>query len=453
MDLSLHISQKQILSQKMQQSAEILQMNQMELDDFMQEMAVENPVLEWDESSIYTDTAKTLEWLQEPQRGRTPSMTAPQEFSGDFFEKQKEESLEEFLLSQINYLPLEKDEKKIMYFLVESLDDAGYLEPDVLQTVSLLLNTQAQQAEKMLSLFQTLEPSGVGARNLQECLRLQLERRDTPFPLAETIVKNHLELLAKNQLHVIAKKCKVKIVEVTTAKEVIQSLNPKPGSSFSHGEKEEYVLPDVLVTEENGQFSVSLTNSLLPKLTISTYYRDILTTDVSDGAKDYIVKKLKQAQWVMECIRKREETLKSTVETIVSVQETFFTTPHPNANLRSNGTLLPLRLLDVAEVLGVHESTISRTIRGKYLQYRGGVYPLRYFFTTAVATNSQQNLSANTVQNRIRELIAQEDKKTPLSDQKITDFLKTEGVEISRRTVAKYRESMGILGQSGRKQY
>ena len=451
MDLSLTLSQKQILSQRMQQSAEILQMSTLTLSEYIQDLTIENPVMEFetdfpDPEDSFVKLREKLEWLDGTDEQNKPYYQEEQEENEDWkFRQSEKEGLREYLLSQINILPCKGSRLRLARFLAESVDDSGYLDAGALCKVEERFGLSSQEVEEVLALLQSMEPAGVGARDLKECLLLQLNRLPVQYPLCENIIENYLEELAKNQLHVIAKKLKVKIIEVVTAKEIITKLNPKPGSGFAQEDGTDYIIPDAVIKKQGDELFVILNKDYIPQIKISSYYKDVLLGNTSNAAKEYIAGKIRQAEWVMQCVQKRESTLLRTIQTIVSWQDAFFQ--------EKGGQLRPLRLSDVAETMGVHESTVSRAIRDKYLQCDRGVFPLQQFFTTGVATSNTGTISADSIKQMIQNIIQNEDKSAPLSDQKLTDQLNAMDVQIKRRTVTKYREAMGIPGTSVRKEY
>ena len=284
----------------------------------------------------------------------------------------------------------------------------------------------------------------MGARDLRECLLIQLKQKGASG-LACRIAEDFLSELAKNRLGYIAKKLEASEEDVRAATEEIRDCEPKPGSGFFSGRPVEYVVPDVLVERERDELTVLLNGFAAPRLRLSYSYVRLLRQGAGAETEEYIAKKLKQAEWALQCIAKRESTLKQTAAEIVERQKEFF--------LRMDGQLRPLRMADVAQSMGVHESTVSRAVKDKYLQCDKGVFPLAAFFSTALSTDGADAVSADSVKQRLRALIEQEDKAKPLSDRELTERLQGEGVQISRRTVAKYREGMGIAGAAGRKRY
>lgn len=454
MDLSLQLQQKQVLSQRMQQSVEILQMHSLALSEYAKELAEENPLLEWTEEApqMQERTEKLLqklEWLKEADeqnRGyyHMEQETAEQEQADSRFGKKEAQSLREYLLFQINILKIPEDHKKVLRFLAESTAESGYLEPDAVESLIERYHLKERTAARILEQFQSLDPAGVGARHLKECLLIQL-RQKKASALACHIVEEHLEELAKNRLSYLAKQCRVSVEAVTAALQEIRACAPKPGSGFRGEEPVGYIVPDILVEQKNGELFVTVNRSVTPHLQISSSYVAMLRQGAEAETAEYISEKLKQAEWALQCISKRESTLQQTAECIARRQREFF--------LQPDGRLLPLKLADVAEELQVHESTVSRAVKEKYLQCERGIFPLYAFFSKALAAEGEETVSTDSIRRRIRALIEQEDKKKPLSDRELTERLTAEGIQISRRTVAKYREGMDIPGAAGRKAY
>lgn len=454
MDLSLQLQQKQVLSQRMQQSVEILQMHALALSEYAKELAEENPLLEWTEEEQQTEDRsekllQKLEWLQEADeqnRGyyHIEQEMAEQEQEDSRFGQKETQSLREYLLFQINILKIPEDHKKVLRFLAESTAENGYLEADAVGTLIERYHLKERTAARILEQFQSLDPAGVGARDLKECLLIQL-RQKAASALACRIVEQHLEELAKNRLSYLAKQCKVSVAEVTAALAEIRSCAPKPGSGFRGEAPVGYIIPDILVEQRNGKLLVTVNRSVTPHLQISASYVKLLREGTETETADYISDKLKQAEWALQCISKRESTLQQTAECIVRRQEAFF--------LHPDGKLQPLKMADVAEELQMHESTVSRAVKEKYLQCERGVFPLHAFFSKALAAEGEETVSADSIRQRIRTLIAEEDKQKPLSDRELTERLTAEGIQISRRTVAKYREGMEIPGAAGRKTF
>ena len=285
----------------------------------------------------------------------------------------------------------------------------------------------------------------MGARNLQECLLIQLKQKNASA-LSMKITRNYLDELAKNRLSYIAKAEKISMERLMRALQEIRSCQPKPGSGFAGEVNVQYVVPDVLVERRGEEFIVTTNTTVMPRLTVSHSYVKLLREKADAQTEEYITEQLKRAEWALQCISRRESTLQQVVEAIVEKQRDFFSEPQ--------GQLVPLRLVDIAEQLNIHESTVSRAVKEKYLQCERGVCPLHTFFSKSMAkAEVAENISADSIKNRLRAIIDAEEKTKPLSDRELTEHLTAEGVQICRRTVAKYREAMGIAGASGRKRY
>ena len=452
MEISLQLQQKQILSLKQQQSVEILQMNALALSEYARELAEENPLVEWNEENETFAPQKEkllqkLEWLEEADEQNRSFYRVEHETDEretERFGGREGQTLREYLLFQINTQEIPEGHKVVLRFLAESTAESGYLEPDAIEMMMERYPMKESTAARILAEFQSLDPVGVGARDLRECLLIQL-RQKSASPLAFDIVGSYLDELAKNRLSHIAKQLKTTTAEIAGAMQEIRSCQPKPGSGFAGEGHVEYVIPDVFVEYKNGELNVTVNGSVIPHLNISPAYVKMLREGANAETENYISEKLKQAEWALHCISRRESTLQQVAECIVRRQKSFFTESH--------GQRAPLRLADVAEELGIHESTVSRAVKEKYLQCERGVFPLHDFFSKAMAAEGTGAVSADSIRDRLKTIIDGEDKKKPLSDRELTEKLVAEGVQISRRTVAKYREGMGIAGASGRKEY
>ena len=451
MELSLQLQQKQVLSLKQQQSVAILQMNALAISEYAREMAEENPLLEWSEEGEPFQPRKEkllqkMEWLEEADganRGLYQMEREAEDRETESLNGRKGQTLREYLLFQINTRNIPEGHKTVLCFLAESIAESGYLEEDAIEMMMEKYPMKSQTAARILKEFQCLDPAGVGARSLKECLLIQLRRKGASF-LAIKIAETHLEAVAKNRLQQIVKKEKVTMAEVMEALKELKNCQPKPGSGFDGEGEISFIIPDVLVEEKDGAWTVMVNGSVMPHLNISHAYVKMLRAGDDAQTEEYISEKLKQAEWLLQCISRRENTLQQVAACIVRRQKDFFAESH--------GQLVPLRLVDVAEELGLHESTVSRAVKEKYLQCSRGVFLLSSFFSNGVAA-AEGEVSADSIRNRLKDIIDAEDKRKPLSDRELTEKLTAEGIQISRRTVAKYREGMGILGASGRKEH
>lgn len=453
MDLKLQTVQSQVLSQKMIQSAQILQMSSQELEAYMKEISLENPVIDLDEQyetgSYDGEIRRKIEWLESSDEQNRVYYNNDYTEDGERdcwnFDTEEGESLAEYLLSQLLTKNLTKQQVKIAEYIVNCLDGKGYFTEDKAQLAK-NLGTDTDRVEEVLSMLKKLEPAGICAESLAECLLLQLERKGMSTPVLRNIVENYLELVGKNQLHVIAKKLKIPVETVQADCELIKGLNPKPGASFCSRETLKYITPDVTVVKLGGYYEILLNEYMYPKITINSYYKGMLQGDTPKEAKAYIGEKVRQAEWVMNCISQRNKTLLQVTKTIVDMQENFF--------LKGQGYLESMRQSDVAGKLSVHESTVSRAVRDKYLQCSWGIFPMNYFFSKGIASeNGQGAVTPEKIKQLMAEIIDGENKKKPYSDRVISEKLNEKGVHISRRTVAKYREQAQIKDAGGRREF
>ena len=453
MELSLQLQQKQTLSLRQQQSVEILQMNALALSAYARELAEDNPLVEWsEEEEPFAESRQNLlqkmEWLEEADGENRSFYRVEQEADereDARFGSKDGQSLREYLVFQINIRDIPEGHKAVLRFLAESTAESGWLEADAVEMMMEKYPMKEATAARILAEFQSLDPVGVGARDLRECLLIQLKQKNAS-ELAVKLAENYLEEVAKNRLSYIAKQLKTTVGKITAALQEIRSCQPKPGSGFAGEGQVEYVIPDILVEHKNGELTVTVNGGVVPHLTISRSYVQMLRGGANAETEEYIAEKLKQAEWALQCIARRESTLQQVAECIVRRQKDFF--------IKQQGQLVPLRLTDVAEEMGIHVSTVSRAVKEKYLQCDRGVFPLHGFFSKAMAkTEEEGQVSADSIKERMKTIIGEEDKRKPLSDRELTEKLVAEGVQISRRTVAKYREAMGIPGAGGRKEY
>jgi len=354
------------------------------------------------------------------------------------------ETLQEHLQAQLGLLEIDDSIRKALQVLLENLDPQGYL-PYNLVDLAPATGFALETMEEALRLLQSLDPPGVGARNLRECLLLQLDPQAPRHALARTIVAEHLETLSKNQLPRIARATGASLEEINDAVDVISRLNPRPASAYGR-EETHYVTPDVLVEEVDGRFEVRLEHDTLPPLVVSPLYRNLLRQGRDNLAVAQMLRrKFENAKWVVASIEQRRMTLYNVARAIVDAQENFMR--------RGVEALKPLRMQDVAEKLGVHVSTVGRAISQKYLQTPRGIFSLKFFFTGGTTDDDGRRRSWRSVKDRIANLVESEDKRNPLSDEEIVDKLRAEGLDVARRTIAKYRILMKIPSSRKRKQY
>lgn len=451
MELKFTQRQRQNFSVRQQQSVEILQMGHMELENFMHQAVLENPLLEYDESKEEETAAEDgivgMEWLEENDRQNY--VYYEQDYEGEQGDgisnlgSSPQERLADELLSQFCVMQLDEKKRSILEYLVFSLDQRGYYTEEESSTAKLLQVTEAEISE-CLTILKSVEPAGIGAKNLQECLLLQLQRKEEDVSIAKLIVKEHLELIEENRLELLARKLKISMEELLENIRLIRQLNPKPANGFFYGETLEYIKPDVTVMKVNDKFEI-ISNEFWNCFSVNAYYSSLLNTNVDFQTKDYIQEKLVQAKWIIQCIQQRTTTMREVTKAIVTVQTKFFD--------KGKGNLVPLTMLEIGEMVGLHESTVSRTVKDKYLQCAWGIYPMEYFFAKKIKSSEGTVGTSQDTKEKLKELIEQENKHMPLSDQKLSELLKNYGVHISRRTVAKYREQLGIPDKTKRKNY
>jgi RNA polymerase sigma-54 factor len=434
---------KLAMTPELRQAIQVLQYSATELVQFLQDQALENPVLEVEGGC----EAEVLAWVDYWRGGRVAAGGRMPEDSERRWESAPvaEGSLADELESQLRLMRVDPSMAQVIRYLIGNLDEQGYLvvEPE---QICKRFNCNKGWVDACLDVLHGMEPAGVGARSLSECLRLQLARKPNPNPIALRIVEHHLADLAAGRYRQLANALDCDVESVQAAVDEIQALNPRPGLAYGKLDTH-YIVPDVTVEEEDGTYRVSVNARGMPRLGISSHYERLLRRQDEDAkqALPYIKNRLQAAMWLMKSVEQRQQTLQRVAQAIVDEQQDFFT--HGIAYLK------PLTLKQVADTLQLHESTVSRATQHKTMQTPRGVFPFRYFFPSGVSTENGANTSAESVKNRIVQMIEGESKTVPLSDQRIAEQLQEKGVRISRRTVAKYREEMKIPSSRLRRRF
>ncbi len=464
--LTIEQSQKLTMTPELIQAIQILQFSSQDLENFVQDELMQNPVLELNsaEPSAEHEVSKseTLDKKEADEADFDLREKVKEAEYDDISYKQwehrrtneeptfeqfvsKDETLEDSLLLQLTFSKLKGVDMKIGRYLIESIDDNGYLRCDV-HEVATVFKTSTEHIYSVLDVIQTFEPSGVGARCLQECLIIQLASRGLLEDSIEYIILHHLNDIAENRLAKVSKEMGLTVQQVQVVADLIRTLEPKPGRQFSSGDSVRYVIPDVIVEKIDGEYQVLTNEGTVPHLMVSSYYMS-LAKQAKDDAElsKYLGDKYNSALWLMKSIEQRKQTIYSVAMAIVERQRDFFD--------RGPKHLKTMTLRDVAQELEIHESTVSRTINGKYMQTPRGVFELKYFFASGVTAGDGEGVSSASIKTIIKEIIDGEDPKKPYSDQDMVEMLGTRGIEISRRTVAKYREGMGILSSSKRRRF
>lgn len=346
---------------------------------------------------------------------------------------------------QLTFSKLRGEDLKIGRYLIESIDENGYLTAELPKTAK-LFKTCAERVEKILDVIQTFEPAGVGARCLKECLILQLASKGLLEDSVEYIILHHLEDIGENKLGKVSKETGLTVAQVQMIADLIRTLEPKPGRRFSSGEAVKYVVPDVIVEKIDGEYQVLTNEGTIPRLMVSSYYMSLAKRASEDAElSKYLSDKYNSAMWLIKSIEQRRQTIYNVVASVVHYQKEFLD--------KGPKYMKTLTLKQVAEDLDIHESTVSRSINGKYMQTPRGVFEIKYFFSSGVTGADGEGMSSNSIKTFIKEIVESEDPKKPYSDQDMVEILSQKGIEISRRTVAKYRECMNILSSSKRRRY
>lgn len=462
---SQKFAQSQTIAPQMRQSLKILQSSSLELLQTISEELLTNPVLEElpKESEVSIDDSKDnsenndnelniLNEMEEDSREFYKIEKTIDRYGDDAQERHQflmdsaftSPTLAEHLMKQATILDLSKKDLDALEFLIGSLDDNGFLSQATNDLVK-ETNFTLEELRKAQSLLMSFDPIGVGADNLRQSLLFQLEQEGLKNSVEYNIICHHFELLSRKRIVELAKEMHLSMNLITDALHKISSLNPAPGRSFQISSNTS-VSPDITISRENNHFSVSLNNEFIPKLRISQAYKNLLVSSSITGKdKEYIKDKIKNGKFVISAIEQRQQTLKKIAELILELQKDFFK--------HGVSALHPLTMAQMAEMMDLHETTISRAIANKFALTPHGLYPLKFFFTSGYETEDGSSISNTSIKDEIAKIISQENPDKPLSDQKIADILAQNNMQIARRTVAKYREELGILPTSLRKKY
>ncbi len=481
------LSQQLVMTPQLRQAIKILQVSRAELETLIDEELAQNPVLEEGveqseepeerprtEEKLEGNGNEAEEWSEPREERETTNEVAPNDrldgidwkeyldnYRNDWhgasatpadYDDEKRPALEntlvrsasltEHLIWQLRMSGIDPIEESVAALMIGNMDKDGYLQVEV-EDIAFQSGQDFDVVERTLRRIQDLDPPGVGARDLPECLLLQIRADGKEDSAAAKIVRDHLTLLESKRYDKIAKDLGVTIEEVVAAATYIATLEPKPGRNFGEGDIR-YITPDVFVQKIGDELVITLNDEGLPRLRVSNFYRQVLGDTETTDAKRYIQEKMRAAAWLIKSIQQRQRTLYLVTQSIVRFQREFFE--------RGVSHLKPLVLKDVAMDIGMHESTVSRATANKYVHTPQGTFELKYFFTSSLQGADGEEVSAESVKERIREIIAKEDPQQPFSDQYIAKLLSTEQVTIARRTVAKYRGMMGVLPSSKRRQ-
>eukprot|EP00831_Metopus_contortus_P057438 TRINITY_DN49856_c0_g1_i1.p1 TRINITY_DN49856_c0_g1~~TRINITY_DN49856_c0_g1_i1.p1 ORF type:complete len:483 (-),score=91.24 TRINITY_DN49856_c0_g1_i1:643-2091(-) len=460
----LKLSQQLVMTPQLQQAIKLLQLSRLELLETVQQELLENPFLE--ETETEAEVPDNSEVLTESQAEEELVRNADWEnYLGEFSSTSKQASaheaemleegmsfearlaskpsLEGHISWQMRLSNFTEHEIAIGDIILGNIDSNGYLQATTEELTSMVQAT-AEEVESVLVRIQHLDPVGVAARTAQECLLVQMEVLEYTDPILISLVRDHLEDLEKNRYKPLARKFKISMDELKEYLDIIQTLDPMPGASFSSTDPH-YVSPDVFVYKYGDDFVILLNEDGLPRLQMNSFYMDSMK-DAANKEKEYFQEKMRSAAWLMKSLYQRQRTLYKVVESIVRFQRGFF----------EDGVtkLKPLILKEVAEDIEMHESTVSRITTSKYVSTPHGIFELKFFFNSALDLNDGSQVGSESVKALIKQMIAGEDTRKPLSDERIGEILQEKlDVNIARRTVAKYRSAMGIASSSKRKQY
>ncbi len=493
---SLKLGQNLVMTPQLQQAIKLLQLNHIELAELINQELTENPILEeateGDSPSDVSEPTSNEENFESEAQPTTPvgpeaekQLTGKDEVNWDAYLEDynnnlgsapsmketptdenstyeniltKTSSLEEHLEWQLSMLNLMETETKLAQLIISNLNDDGYLEKDI-EILAQESGIDLEDAQEILRMIQNFDPVGIASRNLQECLMAQAKFLSPREPLVETIIERFMPELEKHNLPAIAKELQVPIDKIVEAQHHIQEFEPKPGSLFTEPDTQ-YITPDIFINKVGSDFVIHMNDEGIPRLRVSNYYKNIIQQKGTEGGtadqpgtglsaqqkntKEYVQDKLRAAMWLIRSIQNRQKTIYKVTEAILSRQKEFFE--------KGSQFLKPMVLKDIAADVGMHESTISRVTTNKYVHTPVGTFELKYFFNSSInSTDGGDALASSAVKERIKALITREDPKKPLSDQQLVELLQKENVDIARRTVAKYREMLGLLPSSKRK--
>jgi RNA polymerase sigma-54 factor len=478
----LKLSQSLVMTPQLQQAIKLLQLSQLELVASVQQELEQNPVLEEltegeeeplrdnvaeaasetaaeqtteleapaqeDATAAAADKLADIDWQSYaeayPQTSYGGSGGNDEERPSFEATATKRETLAEHLEWQLQLSLMEPEAQLAARYVIGNLDENGYLQASA-EDVARQSGAPLARVEEMIRRIQRLDPPGVAARDLRECLQLQLDALKLKDPLVRKLVAEHLDQLQKREWKSLARDTGASMEELAAAAHVIGNLEPRPGRAFG-GEDPIYIVPDIYVHKIGDDYHVVLNEDGLPKLKLNALYRDVLakSREVSKDTREYVQERVRSAIWLIKSIHQRQRTIYKVMESIVRFQREFFE--------RGIAHLKPLNLRDVADDIGMHESTVSRVTTNKYCHTPQGIFELKYFFNSSINRVDGDAIASESVKERIRKLIASEDARNPLSDQRIAEILKGTNIDIARRTVTKYREAMNILSSTQRRQ-
>ena len=441
MDVSIQQTQKLALTPQMEQSLSVLQMGTEELNQCIEEEVLSNPMLDYAKEPEKKEVRRSQgEGIGYYSRKKTEDTDYQSYLNAIADEKSEDTELAEYLRMQLYTKKISPRRQKIGEYLIECLEESGYLKMDM-DELAKGIGLSKEELEREIRFMQTLEPCGVFARDLKECLLLQVEGEEQMQRQARLLIEKYLDEIAQNKIPQISKQTGLTTAEITkTIRYIKEELEPVPGRGYGCANRNEYIYPDITVKEDEKGYRIILNKEKVHTLELNREYLPMLGQVHSSEENKYLKEQYQKAKILLRNIGKREETLAAVAEAIVDWQREFFE--------KGKASLKPMNLLDIAQELDVHESTVSRAVRDKYLECRWGIFELKYFFSNKTSDGNNCN-----VLTYIQEIIHSENKQKPLSDVKIAEQLEKKGIRISRRTVTKYREQMQIPNTQMRKEY
>lgn len=441
MDVSIQQTQKLALTPQMEQSLSVLQMGTEELNQCIEEEVLSNPMLDYAKEPEKKEVRRSQgEGIGYYSRKKTEDTDYQSYLNAIADEKSEDTELAEYLRMQLYTKKISPRRQKIGEYLIECLEESGYLKMDM-DELAKGIGLSKEELEREIRFMQTLEPCGVFARDLKECLLLQVQGEEQMQRQARLLIEKYLDEIAQNKIPQISKQTGLTTAEITkTIRYIKEELEPVPGRGYGCANRNEYIYPDITVKEDEKGYRIILNKEKVHTLELNREYLPMLRQVHSSEENKYLKEQYQKAKILLQNIGKREETLAAVAEAIVDWQREFFE--------KGKASLKPMNLLDIAQELDVHESTVSRAVRDKYLECRWGIFELKYFFSNKTSDGNNCN-----VLTCIQEIIRSENKQKPLSDAKIAEQLEKKGIRISRRTVTKYREQMQIPNTQMRKEY
>ncbi len=473
--LDLKLTQKLVLTPQLQQAIKLLQLPQLELTQAINQELIQNPFLEETQEEVKEDSDNASQIQEEeqssdvsPDENLLPLEKMMRFMVDDYFEERGHDgrdlgyfnpgvetapSFEQFASTsttlydhlnwQLRLTDAPAEIKEIAELIIGNINENGYLKTSV-EELSELSGKPVEKVEEALRIIQDMDPPGIGARDLKECLLIQIRHLGLQGTLVEKIIQNNLSELEKKNYNAIVKQYNATMEDVMMAVNIINELDPKPARNFASHETN-YIVPDVFVEKTEEGFKITLNEEGIPRIRLNNYYRRLLSNqkDLTKEEKKFLTEKLRSAMWLLKSLDQRNRTIYKVTESIVKFQREFFE--------KGKDYLKPLNLRTVAEDINMHESTVSRVTLNKYLACDHGIFSFRFFFSSGLKNRDGQEVSSTIVKDMIRKIIEKEDPKKPYSDQKIADILKKQNIKIARRTVAKYREELKIPSHSKRK--